>query len=216
MFDALTREDRIIYGTLLVVAVLLVLIIWWGIRVRKAQDVASREITLDEVLQLVQGRLFADTFLWCIWQGRLSGKEFSVHIRDQSGAELTVMTLHHIPRGGVLKEFDWAGKHYEYAKQNLLASRILLRDSASGEVLCSCQHRTFTLIFYAGQSDQEIFRMPYTTVFRDYRPVIRNGREIGRLIMPGQLHFHLPVLSLEENTLSREQQLFLLAAILGK
>jgi hypothetical protein len=215
-FRVMTKEDQIIYGTLLVVAVVLALIIWWGISVRKSQDAESRELKVDEVLRLVRDRLFGDSFLWCIWQGRLSGREFRVHVKDEQGSEITVITIHHIPKGVVLKEFDWAGKHYEYIRESLLSTRMLLRERGSGEILLSCHHQGMKDIFYRGKGEEEICRVPYTSVLRDYRPVIRNDREIGRLFMPEGLDFHLPVLSVEAEALPTVQQLFLLAGLLGK
>jgi hypothetical protein len=212
----MTREDQIIYGALLVVAIVLVLIIWWGIRVRKSQDAESLDLGVDEVLGLVRDRLIGDSFLWCIWQGRLSGREFRVHVKDEVGSELTVIRIHHIPQGVVLKEFDWDGKHYEYIREGLLSTRMLLSESGSGEILFSCLHQTMKDIFFIGAGEEEICRVPYTSVFRDFRPVIRNDREIGRLFMPGEPEFHLPVLSIEAQALSTIQQLFLLAGLLGK
>ena len=216
MFSSLSQEDRIIYSVLLVVSILVILIIWWGVKVRREQDEASGELTLDEVLGYVEGKLFSQAFLWCIWQGRLSSRQFLVHIRNETGKEIAVLTIHHIPKGRVLKELNYAGKHFEYFKEGLWSNRTFLRDTSTNELLFSCRHETFRQIFHAGSSDREIFRIPYTTVFREYRPVMKNEREIGRFFMPGQLKFHMPVLTLEKNSLSETEQLFLLASVLGK
>jgi hypothetical protein len=216
MFNGLTREDQIIYGTLLVVGLLLALIIWWGIGVRKEQDTQSRDLTVEAVMKLVGDRLYGDRFLWCIWQGLLSASEFRLHVKDEKGRELTVLTVHHIPKGRVIKEYEWAGRHLEYFSESLLSTRMLLRDAGSGEVLYSCRRETFLDIFYQGLSDHEICRVPSTSVLKDYRPVLRNDHEIGRLLMPEDLRIHLPVLTLENDTLPTDQQLFLLAGLLGK
>lgn len=209
----MSQADLIIYGTLLAVALIAALLIWWGINSRKKQDALSRSLTADDIRELTRDERVGECFLWCIWQDRLSRTAFKLHVRDETGAELTVATRLFIPRHGVTVTYVVDGHPRECGWESLGSNRTLLKNADNGETLLACEHTLARERILDSDLTTERCQIQRLSLRKETRAVTMAGREIGQLFMVKKLHFHVLVLSVLPQTLTREEQLFILAGI---
>ncbi len=110
----------------------------------------------------------------------------------------------------MLSEFTWQGRTLQHVRAGALSTRTLLRERDSGKVLLSCRHETFKTVYFSGESDEELFRTPYATVFHSHMRILRGDHEIGRCFLVPRLPYLVPVVSGQGNELPLLQQIFVL------
>lgn len=175
------QADLVIYGTLLVLAVFVTLLSWYGIRSTQKAETAGPQWTVEELRKLAGSRLPDDQFVWGVWQGLLSIEKLRLVVRDAKGAPLTEIVFFELPMDGVLQAFTLEDRRYECVNEGLVSGRSWLRDAQSGEIVLSCQHRALSNTFYRATSDEELFTMKHGSVFKGYSSLLRGNTEIGRL-----------------------------------
>ncbi len=211
------HADIIIYGTLLTVAVLVILIAWWGIRGARKLETIGRHLTVDKLRSVIGSDLQNGPFMWGIWQKLLSAKNFHLLLHDAEGVLLTKIVFSHLPMDGVLQDFTLNGRRYECVNEGLLTGRSLLRDAQSGEIVLSCQHGMRYNTFYRAKSDDVLFRIKHGSVFKGYSVIIRgDDSEIGRLFSVHHPDCYARVLSLCAPALSLVEQCFIFVILPGR
>jgi hypothetical protein len=208
-----TYQDKIIYGTLATVTLLVVLLAWWGIGVRRRAESSGLTLKADEVARSAGGILISQRFIWGTWQNLLSGRTFRLHVRDERDTPLTIITKHQIPKDGVHRSFDWEGRPMACVAEGMLSNRTFLRELPSGPILLSCRHGHRRDVFYRGDSDQEICRIAYGSIFKSYRPILVDGHEIGRIGNVTGPDAMVRALSVQENRLTLLEQVFVMASL---
>jgi hypothetical protein len=204
------QADLIIYGTLVVLALLLGVLIWWGVRVRRLDDQKSRLLTVDEVRDLTAADRVGDRFLWCVWQDRLSASAFKLHVRDETGAELTVATKYLVPLDGVRMRYTLQGQGRRCVRGKLLSNRSFLLPDDSATPLMACAHETLRLTLLGSDLETERCRVGGLSLRTEERTITQEDRDVGKLFMVKTLKYHVLILSLLPDVLTLEEQLFLL------
>ena len=211
----MTEEDKIIYGTLLVVTLLVAIFIWWAIRLSRQEDQTSGEITADQVWQASASARLGEDLLWCVWHNRLSAKEFLITVKDARDEVLTVITDYHMVPDGIRSRYEHGGSKRLHMRTALMSSETVLRDAATGQDLLICDHGTMRDVYLAPESRAELFTLQRTSVFHPWHHVLQDGRKIGRLFNVDGLGTHIIGLSVEPGCLTMEEKLFLLCCSAG-
>lgn len=206
----MTQEDWIIYGTLAVVTLIVIVMIVWGVRVRREQDARSLALTAAEIKALTQKERVGDTFLWCIWQNRLSSSHFYFHVINENDETLTEARLYFIPQNGMKAEYRFNGKNYRIMRESLASTRTLLVANSDMTPLMAMNHTMGSEHLLASDLKTERCKIHNLNLFKETRRISVGERDIGAVFMVKQLDFHVRVLSLRPNTLTLEEQLFLL------
>ena len=204
------QADLIIYGTLIAVSVLVGALIWWGVCVRRQDDQESSSLTVEEVRDLTAADRVDHRFLWCIWQDRLSASAFKLHVRDETGAELTVATKHLAPLDGVRMRYTLHGQGRRCVGEALLSTRSLLLPHDSATPLMACAHETLSLTLLGSDLQTERCRVGRLSFRTEERTITQEGRDVGKLFMVKTLKYHVLILSLLPDVLTLEEQVFLL------
>ncbi|MEZ5658408.1 MAG: hypothetical protein R3E83_07710 [Burkholderiaceae bacterium] len=210
--QTMSEQDLIIYSSLATVAVIFGLIVWFGVRARRRHDEESRTLSVDQVRELTARDRLGEHFLWCIWQGRLSGSHFTLKFFDETGRPIADATLLFIARGDVRSHFSREGVGYEIARKSLASNISLLRVQDSGEILMGCEHGMSRDRILARDLVTESFRIEPVKLIKETRSLMSGEREIGRMFHAKGLDYHVLVLSTLPDTLTIEQQLFAMIA----
>lgn len=169
-------------GLVAFAAVGLGFVIFFGTRARRAQELEGEALTVEQVRQALSRDLLPGPLVWGVWQGLLSAGAMCLRVRDGQGQPVANISYHALPMDGVRQSFDMADRRYECVSRGVLSGRSLLRDAQSGEILFSCEHRAFRLRFFRGDSDELLFELTGLTVFHPHARLMREGREVGRLL----------------------------------
>ncbi len=180
----MSEADLVITGALIAVAIAFGLILRWGLRARRAQEAEGQALTVAQLREQLGPKLLDGPLIWGVWQGLLSSREMRLVVRDGEGAPVTEIVRPLRPLNSTPPSFEWAGRRYESVPRGVLSTRSLLRDAQSGEVLFSCEHRAFRLTLFRGDGDELLFALTHLTVFHAHARLMRQGREIGRLLRP--------------------------------
>jgi hypothetical protein len=210
----LTRDDLILYGTLLTVAALVLWLSVWAIRHTKTIEAVGSALTAAELRDKAAKLLLGGPFMWGTWHGLRSVRTTRLQLRDDTDADVTEITFNLIPEGDVLQWFVLDGRRYECVNEGLLRGRAWLRDAQTQEVVMSCDHRMIRDHFYQGRSDQRLFSVGPQNMLSGYARVTRSGVEIGRFFEVLGCYAH--VLSLKGQTLTPLQMCFLFLSRPGR
>lgn len=207
------EADLIIYGTLIVVSILVGLIIWMNVRFAKKQETQGDNITIDEVKRHYGRRLLSQNFLWATWKGRFSVSSMQLFVKNEHGENIAIITYHHIPQGDVLRSIETDGQRYECVNAGLLSNKSFLRNASNSQIIMSCQHETFKQIYCEGETDEPKFVLHHTSVLKDHQPIKIRDHEAGKLISMHEFNCDALLLTLPDKNISLAERLFILASI---
>lgn len=211
----MTPTDTTVFTLLAVIAVIVTLMSWAGVRLARRAEQASASATAEEVRVAAAAQVQGRSYVYSLLQGRLSLGTWTQRLHGGDGTLITEVTTHAPPRNGVLQTFALDGRTYECASERLLARRVVLRDAQSGEVPLSVETRSLRVLFYRGRSDELLFEVKIGTVFSDHSAVLQHGLEAARLLDVALPHCRVRLLSPADSRLSRLEQCFLLARLPG-
>ena len=211
--DTWTRENRIIYGTLAVVGLIVLVMAVAGWRLTRRQEKEMRELDAARVLEEYGAMLLGPQFLWAVWQGRLRVSEKQLLVRDQKNQVPTVIHYPSVPTDEVLKFFDFEGEQYHVCRASLLSVRMLLRKKGDDRVLLSSRHFTFRQLIYKGDTEEVLLTLPGSTVFSKFKRVVPDGQDVARIISMEKFDSYSLPLSATDNSLTTLEKLFILATV---
>lgn len=197
-----------VFGGIAVFTLLLTVV---AVRVRRAGDAESLALRAAQVLAECKELLVGQDVLWAVWQDTAKAASMTILVRDVRDAVVSKVTVVAMPLNGVLRRFELDGKQYEIYKPGAMSSRTCLREAGTSTVLLSAVHRTFRTTYFRGDDEAELFVAPMGSVFSRYIPLQLGNDELGRLIVGIKNNSLVRVLTVRERSLSRLEQVFLLA-----
>jgi len=204
----MTEPDIIIFSTIAVLAILVGMGSWWGIRLARRTEQESRALTIEQLRIVAKGRLLPGPLMWGVWQGVSSIHEKRLVLRDTTGAVVTEIHYVLVPPDGVIRHFEFEGERYEYVKEAPVSGRMWLRKASSGKIVLSCWHGVRHRTIFLGDSDIQIAQVHNPNLLTEIGKLTHNGEKIGQLSYERKCHAR--VLSLQGPSLSTLEQCFVM------
>ena len=205
---SMNERDILVLGVLIVLALLLGALSWWGIGLSRQAEAESQSLTVEQLRLSASSRWLPGPMMWGVWLGLTTIKDKRLILRDASGTLVTEVVYHLLPLEGVIRHFDLDGERYEYVKEAPLSGRMWLRAASSGSIVLSCHYGVrFRTVFW-GTSDTEIVRVHNPNLFSEIGALTHNGEKIGQLSY--ERKYHARVLSLQRPSLSTLEQCFVM------
>lgn len=199
-----------VFGGLAVVVIALTI---FGLRMRRSGDADALAMRAATVAAECRDILPGPDFLWTVWQDTDKAAAMKTLVRDSQDAIVSTITVPTAPMGGALRHFDFDGRRYEIRKKSIMSNRTCLREAGRPEILLSADHTVPSTNFFRGDGESEMFRLPITSAFSRFRPILQGEQEIGRMVLGLKGHSFSAVLGLPAGHCSTLERLFVLASL---
>lgn len=188
-------------------------VMWYfGTRIAHATEKQGLAYRAADVRQQYGEFLLGPEFYWGIWLGRTKADGLRLLVHNHLDEEVTTIHKPMLPTTSDISYFDLGETRYSVAPASALSTRMEYRRKGDPRVLYSSITRIWTTRLFRQDSDIELCTVKSATVFSDYTSVLREGKEIGRIISMGKHDYCSRVLSLQTGSLTEVEAMILLMA----